>query len=886
MWSKCKPYVLNLFLSSSIFIAIALIIGFIPFGENTMLTIDLGQQYIDFYSLFRDTIFNDSSQLFYSFEKAIGGEMLGLWAYYLLSPFNFIFLLFSESNLALAVTLITYLKLISASTAFMFLIRRKYKIETIPALIFSQSYTFMSYTMVYLLNIMWLDGLVLLPLIILGLDNIVNRKSNKLYVFSLAILLIANYYIGYMVCLFLAFYTFYSIIENQDKFSFKNLCVNYLIFLKNSIIATLLAGVVLLPTFYSLTQNKGSYMKYEINWNTVHSIKDVASKFFIGSFNFDEMSSGSPNLYAGMFILLLVFLYYFNSKIKLSEKITSLMIFAMFFVSFYFEIFDKLWHGGQFPIWYHFRFSFVASFFFIMLAVKAFKKQPRYYPTYQLILATVAIVAFSMYYYVYNEYDFLNAINIFVSLIVFLGLLIVLQLDFLYKSFRYILLLAVVTVELTANASLILSDLNYVADSKFNDYVATLDESLTHLRHDETEFYRINKTYQRTKDEAMYAHYNGLDHFGSTIEAHVPELFGYLGLPDGNGFVTYTNGTLFTDDFFNVKYHLEPTEDSSDHTLDHEYVLYPRATDLDNQAYPIAQQTPRYLIRENEQRLGLGIEVSTDIATEASTFVQHQPIYNQELLLKLIDFQGTGEAYFKEQTLAEPTYLNIDVSNVGDGDYYTYNKQIPDVNEQSEENPESYFEISFSTDSDNPYYFTLPSQFDDDNVSLSLNGQNYRFYTPYRRRQITNASFQTVSAYQTLKVKLLEDSLSANLISLYEFDQTRFDEMISSKQDHLFEVTHFKQNHIQGNITTQQDQAYLLFTIPFDPQWQITVDGKAVEPEPVLNETLMAIPLTAGYHEISLLYFPRSIWFGLAATMSGLILLLVNDRWLAHKSRK
>src|SRR5699024_8595867 len=177
---------------SIFFIEIAIIFQFAPFGKDTMLTVDLGQQYIDFFSMYKETLTHSPEMLFYSFEKAIGGEMIGLWAYYLLSPFNLIFLFFKESDLALAVTLITYLKLMSASTAFMFLIRRKYQLESIPAILFSQSYTFMSYSMVYLLNIMWLDGLVLLPLIVLGLDHIVNKKSNKLFIFSLALLLIAN----------------------------------------------------------------------------------------------------------------------------------------------------------------------------------------------------------------------------------------------------------------------------------------------------------------------------------------------------------------------------------------------------------------------------------------------------------------------------------------------------------------------------------------------------------------------------------------------------------------------------------------------------------------------------------------------------------------------
>ena len=169
---------------------------------------------------------------------------------------------------------------------------------------------------------------------------------------------------------------------------------------------------------------------------------------------------------------------------------------------------------------------------------------------------------------------------------------------------------------------------------------------------------------------------------------------------------------------------------------------------------------------------------------------------------------------------------------------------------------------------------------------MSLNGQRYRFYTPFRRRQITNASYQTIDDSQVLRVKLLEDSLSANLVSLYEFDENRFNDLVASKQDQLFEVSLFSQNYIEGTITTIQDEGYLLFTIPFDSQWEITVNGKNVEPEAVLNDTLMAIPITAGEHNISLKYFPRSIWFGLASSITGLMLFIGSEFYISRQKKK
>lgn len=880
MINKLKPYLLNTLFVSIFFVGLAMIFKFAPFGKDTMLTVDLGQQYIDFFSMYKETLTQSPEMLLYSFEKAIGGEMIGLWAYYLLSPFNLIFLLFNESNFEVAVTLITYLKLLASSLTFMYFSRQKYELNTLPSIIFSLSYTFMSYTIVYQLNIMWLDGLVLLPLIALGLDQLISGKSRLLYVGSLAIMLIANYYIGYMICLFLAIYALYVIVEKQVAFNLKETIISYFRFGIHSIIAALIAGITLIPTYYSLTQNKGSYLEFELDWEIAHTIQDVASKLFVGSFNFDEMSSGSPNIYTGMLVLFFAGLFFINKKIKLSEKIVAILIIAVFTLSFRFDLFNKLWHGGQFPIWYHFRFSFTTSFFLLVMAIKAFKYQPKRFPLGVLITAIIGMAIFSGYYLWIDEYTFLNNINIFISLAFFLAFVIIIQLEKPKKIILNSILIVFVFAELFINAFIIMSDINYVQQSKFEDYTETLNQSLTGLRHPDNDFYRINKTFMRTKNEAMYTHYSGMDHFGSTIEAHVPELYGYLGLPDGNGFATYTNGTLFLDDFFNIRYFLAPTTNSSEHTADEGYVLYPEATDLDMEFHPISTQYSRVKVYENERNFGLGMEVSSDIASDGIEFTSHRPIENQELLLSLIDYNGNGSPYFTEHDFTDVTYENVEVADTGDGDYYTY----VDTTENDAQTPRIRWH--FETTSRNPYYFSIPSQFSSKNVSFDLNSNHYRFYSPFRRRQVYNASYDTVREDQYFDVELVEEELQANLLELYEFDLARYEDMMDTKEDNKFNVTQSSHNHIEGNITIEQDDAYVLFTIPYDAAWNITVDGESVEPVSVLSDTLMAIPMTSGQHNVELTYFPRSVVFGGISSLIGLISLVGIIYWDRKTSQK
>ncbi|HPJ22411.1 MAG TPA: YfhO family protein, partial [Clostridia bacterium] len=64
-----------------------------PFGSNSVLVLDLNAQYIYYYEAFRDAVLGDKS-LLYSFGRTLGGEFVGIYAYYLASPFSLILLIF------------------------------------------------------------------------------------------------------------------------------------------------------------------------------------------------------------------------------------------------------------------------------------------------------------------------------------------------------------------------------------------------------------------------------------------------------------------------------------------------------------------------------------------------------------------------------------------------------------------------------------------------------------------------------------------------------------------------------------------------------------------------------------------------------------------------
>ncbi len=181
-----------------------------PFGDGTYIPVDAFPQYSSYLSYFKE-IFFEGNSIFYSLGKSIGGEMYGLFAYYLASPFNLITLFFSKDKIALAFDIILIIKTSATSLSFFYFLNKKSRIK-ISNLIFALAYSLSAYSITYGFNIMWLDALILLPLVITGIDRMISEDKIMLYIISLSITLITNYYMGFMVCVFALMYFVYKLI--------------------------------------------------------------------------------------------------------------------------------------------------------------------------------------------------------------------------------------------------------------------------------------------------------------------------------------------------------------------------------------------------------------------------------------------------------------------------------------------------------------------------------------------------------------------------------------------------------------------------------------------------------------------------------------------------
>ena len=179
-----------------------------PFGENSVLVLDLNAQYVYFFEYFRDVLLGKAS-LVYCWRRALGGEFLGIFAYYLSSPLSLIVALFPKKMITEALLTMFLIKCGLCGVTMSFYIRRAFHPRSwLRVFAVSTMWSLSSYAIVMQHNTMWTDCLILLPLMVYGIEILIKKRNFILYTASLALAIMSNFYIGYMMCIFSAIYFF------------------------------------------------------------------------------------------------------------------------------------------------------------------------------------------------------------------------------------------------------------------------------------------------------------------------------------------------------------------------------------------------------------------------------------------------------------------------------------------------------------------------------------------------------------------------------------------------------------------------------------------------------------------------------------------------------
>ena len=491
---------------------------FYPFGTKSMLIMDMKDQYVEFLASLR-SIFRGESSVFFSWSRSMGGNFIGVFAYYIASPLSFLTVLFPVSKMPVAVEVLTVLKIGLCSLTFSvyaLYLSNKYQGRLRWAvLIPSVCYAFMSYTMVYSLSVMWLDGVILLPLILMGLEKIFDGAKGLLYVVCLTLLFISNYYVGYMVGIFTGIYFLIRICSEYSKEEISREVLRLKRFVICSLVSIAMAAPILLCALKDLMVGKLSegYTSYNPESGTNFVFPLFFTKFLHGKYD-SITNSGLPAVYCGFLMLGLAVVYLFLKQIKWREKLGMVAVLCLLTVSFYLIRLDRVWHGFQYPNWFPYRYAFLFSFVIIYMALRA-----------MIVLSTQK----------WTEKLPQTAVYLLSGLFI-----------------------AAVSVEMGTNGAAMLQGLGnefgYGEMQDYDTFIRKTQPLVQKIKKADSGLYRLNQKYEYSKNDAMLLGYNGMTHYSSTFNASINSLTPRLGIGQGYFWSSGYGTTPLMDSLFGCKY--------------------------------------------------------------------------------------------------------------------------------------------------------------------------------------------------------------------------------------------------------------------------------------------------------------------------------------------
>ena len=576
----------SFFLSAALMLLVYAAMDVYPFGKSSVLVLDLNGQYVQFFAGLRAILHGDGS-LLYSFSRSLGGEFLGMYAYYLASPFSWIVAIFPEKNILEALLVIFVLKSGFAGLsfgAFLHYTRRPPKPLTVAV---SVLYAMSSYAVVMQHNTMWMDAVMLLPLLLLGLERLVRHKKPILYTVTLGVTLLANYYIGYMVCIFTAIYFFYLFLAHDvEELNPRGERHHFLSSLLRTGVYTILgigiAAMLLLPAYYSLTFGKTTFSEGNFAFTTKFNILDFITKMLPGAYD-TVRPEGLPWVYAGTVALILLPLFFMAGKISVREKIASGAILFVLFLSMYINTFDVLWHGGQAPNWLNYRYSFVFIFFMLLLSARAITVLNSV--DYRAILAVsafwllvVVILQKINPTYTVGEvtkpyFDNLNGVWLSIGFLVVYATILLFLNGHDRTSPRLepiaTMLIAVLCVELLLNGIFYLrrqnEDVVISSYASYHDFYDMYDAPVDYVKENDGEpFYRMDMAFQRYVTDSFVLGYRGLASSTSTLNADVVAFQHALGMKANSHWTEATGSTIASNALLGVKYWITKDKDAKD----------------------------------------------------------------------------------------------------------------------------------------------------------------------------------------------------------------------------------------------------------------------------------------------------------------------------------
>lgn len=514
--------------------------GLYPFGSHSIVQVDADYQYIpvlyriyDFLHFKEGIIYDDIG-----FGNNIYTSLMIQGS--LFSPINLMLYFVKRDNIVNYFNIILMVKICLISLSSYIYIDRKFKVSNFYKVLFSILYGFSGWVLLNYFNIMWLDSVILFPLIIMYLEELIKNDKCMGYIIFLSGSLIITYYISFYILIFIIFYSFLLIFLFVDKKRVKKVIFNLG---KSTVIAILISSFSILPTLYQtfISERFTNVGSNQIFYNFINK-----------------------SLYLMLSSVFLIYFISYMFKYRSDKKRVYfyLVLFILYVIGIFIEPINLAMHAGSY--WsFPYRYSFITIFILmngsLFYIEKFIRDREDRYGVYKLIIVILlGIVSLMLDYFWYKEIqdgmiilDFENRELYFKIVIIFiiLCLMSVVSLSFGKRNNRYFSLLftSIISIFVYSSFSMYYGE-GYFLTREANE----INSNIGIVRDD---IYRYKMDYGvYTPDYGFMYRVRTLDNWLHIIPKGLNEIYGRLGYKNNNTCIRSYGGTLFSDWLFNVKY--------------------------------------------------------------------------------------------------------------------------------------------------------------------------------------------------------------------------------------------------------------------------------------------------------------------------------------------
>lgn len=790
--------------------------GIYPFGDQSFMHSDMYHQYVPFLEEFLRKV-KAGESLFYSWNVGMGSNYLALYIYYSASPLNWLMLLVPPQYLIEFMSYMVVFKIGLCGFTFAYYLKQHFHTKHYIVLLFSLFYAMSGFIAAYNWNVMWMDCLFLAPLILLGLERLIKEGRGALYCITLALSILSNYYISIMICIFLCLYFLVLLpevtAEGGQKAVWKKRGTAAGRFALYSLLAGGIACVLLLPELSAIyfTEFSESTFPKKVTW--YFSFLDVLARHAAGVKRETGLDHW-PNIFCSSAVFFLFPLYIQNKKIRLSARISRLLLCAFMIVSFSVNTLNFIWHGFNYPDSLPCRQSFLYIFLVLTMCFEAVYQSEGF--SLSQLFQSLSMGLFFLLLAEKLVTDDAVSTGIFLLSAAFIcGYALLL---YAFKTKRTlphadrliaIALLGLVTFEATFNMAY--TSVSTTSRSKYLEKLPAYSALAKRTTDADPDFYRFEKFSRVTKNDGTLAGYPTASLFSSTANANVEDWYDRMGMSESKVFYCFDGQTPLSSALLNVRY------------------MFSRSDGEDPSLYALIDEEDGVYLYQNNYTLPAGY-ILEDGWKLSSREIEEGALDPFDLQNRMT-LSVTGQELFemtKVMEFGDEASFTADIS----GHYYAYcrRSKVDNVSITSDSLNKTFKKVKYD------YILDLGWHEAGDEILLEN---------------------KDGGALEAVAARLCTDVLAETLNAI-------------GRQP--FTVDSHDSTHVSGHITVTDPGTFVL-SVAYEPGWTLKVDGQEVEIEPY-DEMFISTFLEAGEHTIEISFFPAGLIAGAAVSVLCLAALL------------